>query len=36
VSTSTKKDYGQEWIDLVLSEEGQALLSEAGFTPAVK
>ena len=36
VSTSTKKDYGQKWIDLVLSEEGQALLSEAGFTPAVK
>ena len=36
VSTSTKKDYGQKWIDLVLSPEGQALLSEAGFTPAVK
>ena len=36
VSASTKKDYGQKWIDLVLSEEGQALLSEAGFTPAVK
>ena len=36
VSASTKKDYGQKWIDLVLSEEGQALLDEAGFTPAVK
>ena len=36
VSASTKKDYGQKWIDLVLSPEGQALLSEAGFTPAVK
>ena len=36
VSASTKKDYGQKWIDLVLSPEGQALLDEAGFTPAVK
>ena len=34
VSASTKKDYGQKWIDLVLSTEGQAILAEAGFTPA--
>ena len=36
VSASTKKDYGQKWIDLVLSTEGQAILEEAGFTPAAK
>ena len=36
VSASTKKDYGQKWIDLVLSTEGQATLEEAGFTPAAK
>ena len=36
VSASTKKDYGQKWIDLVLSTGGQAILEEAGFTPAAK
>ena len=36
VSASTKKEYGQKWIDLVLSTEGQAILAEAGFTPAAK
>ena len=36
VSASTKKDYGQKWIDLVLSTEGQATLEEADFTPAAK
>ncbi len=36
VSTSIEERLRAEGIDLVLSEEGQALLSEAGFTPAVK
>ena len=36
VSASTKKDLGQKWIDLVLSAEGQAVLENAGFTPAAK
>ena len=36
VSASTKKEYGQKWIDLVLSTGGQAILEEAGFTPAAK
>lgn len=36
VTASSKKDYGQKWIDLVLSAEGQKILEEAGFTPAAK
>ena len=36
VSTSTKKDYGQKWIEQVLYPASQALLSAAGYTPAVK
>ena len=36
VSASANKELGQKWIDLVLSAEGQAVLENAGFTPAAK
>lgn len=34
VSATEHAEAAQSWIDLVLSERGQAILEEAGFTPA--
>lgn len=34
VSTTQHAEAAQAWIDLVLSERGQVILEEAGFTPA--
>jgi molybdate transport system substrate-binding protein len=34
VADSGESDLAQEWLDLVLSQAGQSVLSDAGFGPA--